>query len=449
MLRKANNVYNVILSDVTQLTAALPNGGVASATTFVTDANLTAGAVAVCTVGLKLLDATTFAALGNNDKFIIVQGKGTGQPLMKSAVLTKGTITSALRQKFVPATQQVTYVGYNPSLATPAGSLSAANSTRYWIKIRKRDNDAANRSQPMSLFAGPVLTDASATQLEVGTLLLKSAIKNFVNQEPANGYLKPEMVSDNAGVVPTGTTTIFTPTYGSKTVAIDGTLTNVAVGDYIRLEGTGATNAVYKVTAYTAGTSITLDTPYYGAIPTGGTFAIASTRVITAVLAAASNIGIRLTGVEAPFNVNSFRDYYANRFTVTFSDPTVPIGSTGASDGTGVWQKVAMDEYMSYGFEGANNQLTVPSIARDQVVKIPGINGNTALTSKYSCLTLTSEEVMQGLVSRDGGKATVVIYLNLANSGGNGSLTSTANTGANLVTTLGTTLAGAIADYNQ
>jgi hypothetical protein len=161
----------------------------------------------------------------------------------------------------------------------------------------------------------------------------------------------------------------------------------------------------------------------------------ASVRRITAASAVASNFGVKITGIEAPFNVNTFRDYYANRFTATFSDATTPVTHlAGAFNGNGVWQQVAMDEYMSYGFEGENQQLAVPSIARDQDVKIPGIGGQTDATSRYSALNIEWEESVSGLVSMAGGKGNVIFYVNLNSSG---VLNGTGSTGETLVTNLG------------
>jgi hypothetical protein len=313
--------------------------------------------------------------------------------------------------------------------------LPVANTTDFWIKVRKRDNDAANRSQPMSLFAGPVKTDATGTQAELASLLVKNGYLNF-KDEPANNYLKFEAVCDNAGAVPTGTTTTFTAVYGSRTVAIDGTLTNVAVGDYIRLEGTGVTSAVYKVIAYTASTSIVLDSPFVG---TAGAYAIANVRRITAATAATAAFGVRLTGIPAPFNVNTMRDYYANRFTTSFSDSTVLITVSGAQNGNGVWQQVAMDEYLSYGFEGENNQLAVPSLARDQYVKIPGTGGYVAADCTYSSLNIAWVEDMRGLVAMAPAKGNVLVYLNLDSAGDLD--TATANNGETFVVALGLTAA--------
>ena len=117
--------------------------------------------------------------------------------------------------------------------------------------------------------------------------------------------------------------------------------------------GTTLTSPVYKIVAL-SGTSVTFNIPLQGDSITAGAI-----RYFTAANAATGSFGVRLTGVVAPFDVNAFRDYYANRWTTSFSDSSTLITVTGAQNGNGVWQQVAMDEYLSYGFEGENNQLAV------------------------------------------------------------------------------------------
>ena len=420
--RQTSNVFSVILSDVTKLTSALPAVG-----DVVTSANLEQGAVVITNVGLERLDAAAFAALSSTDRFLVVQGKGASEPLMKSPVLTKGkiAITSA---KFKPEQQQVTAIGFNGT----TGALPVANNTDFWIKIRKRDNDAANRSQPMSLFAGPVKTDATGTQAELAAALVKNGYLNF-KDEPANHYLKFEAICNNAGATD-GTATTANVVKGSRGVVLNAAPTTMAVGNFIRF-GTTVSDPVYLIKAI-SGTDLTLDTPYVGDTATGVTI-----EYVTTALAAAANFGILITGIQAPFNVNSFRDYYANRFTATFSDSTVLVSHlAGAYNGNGMFQQVALDEYMSYGFEGQNGMLGVPPQLRDQEVKIPGVAGNTLLTTKYSAINISWEEDIQGLVSKAGGKGNVLIYLNLLDSAGSGILATTPdNTGETLAATLGIT----------
>jgi len=420
MFRKANNVFSVILDDNAQAAASLPAVGA-----VVTDANLAKGAVVLTDLGNRRLNAAAYTALVDGDQFRIVQGKGVGVPLMKTPVLTKGKVklTIAAHKE---AVQQVTAIGFNGTV----GALPVANDTDFWIKIRKRDNDAANRSQPMSLFAGPVRTDCTGTQAELASALIKNGYLNF-KDEPANHYLKFEAICNNAGATD-GTATSATVTNGSLGVVLNAAPTTMAVGDYIRF-GTAVTAPVYLITAI-SGVNLTLNSPYVGATGT-----VAAIEYITAALAATADFGVVLTGIQAPFNVNTFRDYYANRFTATFSLSTTPVTHLqGAYNGNGMWQQVAMDEYLSYGYEGQNNQLAVPSTPRDQEVKIPGVTtGATALTAKYSALNISWTEDVRGLVSMDGGQGNVLFFANLQNNAGSGDLAGSGSSGEQLVTALG------------
>ena len=414
MLRTADNVFSVVLDDNTVAAAGLPG-----ALAVVTDLNLPKGAIVAVDAGMRHL--TTPAALAAAKRYRLVQGRGAGVSLMMSPMITiEGTTLSASNHKV--AVQQVSIVGYNGT----TGALPVAADTDFYIKIRKNDNDAANRSQPMSLFAGPVKTDATPTQAELAFALRLNGVANFA-KEPANGYLTFDVICDNAGVAtPAGVGTV-TATAGSRVITTSGATpeTTFAVGDAIRL-GTGTADPIYLVTAVSnADQTITVDTP----IVTSATLTAGNAESITAANLAAANCGVTLTGVQADFNVNSFRDYYVNRFTVTFSDSSTLITTTGAQSGSGVWQQVAMDEYMSYGFEGENSMLGVPPRMRDQEV----IEGG-----KYGCIEISWSEPIQGLVSLQGGKGSVLFYVNLNTTTG---ALGAASTGAALVTVLGFTAA--------
>lgn len=414
MFRKANNVFSVILDDVDQSAAGLPAVG-----SLVTDVNLGKGAVVLVDAGNLRLNAAAFATLADGEQFRILQGKGVGQPLMKSPILTKGKVKLSIA-KHKEAVQQVTIIGYNGT----TGALPVANNTDFWIKIRKRDNDAANRSQPMSLFAGPVKTDATGTQKELAFALAINGTKNFALQ-PANHYLKFEVISDTLPA----SFGLVDVVNGSRQVLND--TTGAGIGDVLTItDATTGTSAAYLVVD-AVGTTLTLNYAYQG---TTETAAAADANPV-----AGTNFGVRLTGIQAPFNVNSFRDYYANRFTATFSDSTTLVThAQGAYNGNGMFQQVALDEYMSYGFEGQNGMLGVPPQLRDQEVKIPGVTaGVTALDAKYSALDIAWEEDIKGLVSKSGGQGNVLFYVNLNNVSGTGFLTGTNSTGLELVTALG------------
>ena len=398
MFRKANNKFFAAVAEGTTLLSAITvaEGAV------VTPANLNEGAVVITDLGLVRLSQAALVALGDNDQFMIVQGKGASQPLLKSEVLTKGKITIS-SAKHVAAVQQVTNIGYAGS-GTEA--LPAANDTSYYIKIRKNDNDAGNRSQPFSLF-GQYKTGGSATQEEVAYGLTANLVRNL--RDEAVPYIDVNVLCDEAGIS-VGAAGTITATYGSAAVTW-GTAADAvaAVGDTIRFDASvGAspalTDPVYKIIAINTTTEVmTLDRPYTGTSMV--TALVGNAVLIPNATAIAAEFGITLTGVASPFDVNAFRDYYANRFTATFSDSNIAVvTSTGARDGVGVWQKVAMDEYMTYGFEGQNGMLGVPPRMRDQEV----VTG-----AKYSAIEISWTEDIGTLVTSHGASGSVIVYCGL------------------------------------
>jgi len=398
MLRTADNVFSVVLDNSTKTAANLPAVGA-----VVTDSNLNDGAIVAVDAGMRRMDAAAYAAA---DRYRIVQGKGTGKQLMISPMITKASATLSTSKHRVPV-QQVSTVGFNGT----TGSLPVANSTDFFIKIRKNDNDAANRSQPMSLFAGPVKTDATASQEELAFALVKNGIANFAD-EPANHYLTFSALCDEAGAAVTGTLVNLVFTKGSAEVVSDTnnvTITNIVAGDVLKVAA-ATTSSIYKVKSVTNGTATTPAKVVltYAFQEATATVAKATARRILAAASIIAEAGVRMTGVQANFDVNAMRDYYVNRFTVTFSDPSTLLTTTGAQTGSGVWQQVAMDEYMSYGFEGMDGMLGTPPRFRDKTV----IEGN-----RYGCLEISWTESIQGLVSLQGGKGSVLIYLDLGTTG--------------------------------
>lgn len=430
MLRKAENVFSVVLSDVSVATSTLPSVG-----DQVTSQNLSAGAVVMVNAGMY---RTTLSALAAGDTYHIVQGKGAGQPLMKSPAIVKGSekITS---KEFVAPTQQITAIGSNGT----TGSLTAANNQSYYVKVRKNDNDSANQSQPFSLF-GQYKTGASATQVELAYGLVKNLNRNM-RLEPANRYLKAEVIFDVAAsntefgglTNATGNVSVIKD---SKVVTMADTQ-DLSAGDYFRIDEDATetlTAPVYQIESVDSSTQITLTSPYIGASATIDDDFI---HLIPAATGNGADFGIKLTGIQSDFDVAAFRNHYVNRFTASFSDENITVTHLqGASEGNGSWQRVAMDEYMNYGYEGQNEMIGIPPKARDQEVKIPGKSGVTALDAKYSVINIKWVEDIAGLVSKSGAEGNVLIYLNLNDNSGSGELvTSPINTGSTLATALGIT----------
>jgi hypothetical protein len=411
MLRKSDNIFRAIIAEGT--TAAITAGVIAS------PATIPNGAVAITDLAGKVLDNAATTALSATDRFIIVQGKGATEKLMKTCPLTKGELTIT-PGKYAAAVQQVTAVGFNGT----TGSLSAANSTDYWITVQKNDNNGRDNSQGTRQFAGPIKSDATATQEEVAFALVKQGIKNFSSDtNSANQYLKFEALCDEAGAAITSggaqAVTHFTFTKGSKEVlASNGsgvtakgtaTLTNMVATARIKIAA-ATTSPIYIVDTIVLGTgnastgtttTLTLNIAYQGETVS---VAIGDAHRIVAADAILAEAGVRMTGVESEFNVNTFRNYYTNRFTATFSDTAVPITSlAGAKNGTGVWQQAAMDEYMTYGFEGQGALGTPPTTRDAAVIK----------NAKYGVVQVSWKSSMNYLVSNGNAEGTVLLYAGL------------------------------------
>jgi hypothetical protein len=404
-LRRQDNVAYAAIADST---AASPGAVV------ITPSTLADGAAALVDEGnLAYVAQAAFDALDDSTRLRVVQN--IGGELVFSAAFTKGAIiksaaiggnnTYATVKQFAAAQQQITRIGYNGTTgALPTTTVESS----FFIKIRKNDLDAANRSQPNSLFA-QFKTDATGSQEELALGLVKNGIKNMSTQpEGNNGYLKFEALCDEAGAAVTAggaLNLIFTE--GSTEVkgsANNVQVTNVAVGDCIKIAA-ALTSPVYKVKSVTAATATTpyiieLTFAYQGA---DATVAVGTCRRILEAAHIIAEYGVQLRGVASDFDVDAFRNYYANRFTATFSDTsTLNTHVQGAKDGTGMWQQVAMDEYMSMGNQGENDLLAVPPKKRTSSVVTAG---------QYDCIHISIKEDINGLVSAEKADADILIFL--------------------------------------
>ena len=392
MLRKQDNITYAVVG--TQAAGVPVAAGIASATT------VAAGAIAVVDEGNVILNAAAYTALASDRTVRLVQN--IAGELVFTSAMTKGVIKTSTHAYTAPV-QQITRIGFD---GVSAGAMPVANDTSYFIKIRKNDPDAANRSQPSSLFA-QFKTDATGSQSELAMGLVKNGVKNM-EDEPGNGYLRFEALCDDAGAPSTAASGTITFTYGSKTVTTSGATpaTDYPVGSFIRF-GTTLTDAVYEVVAVSnAASAITLGSAYEGV---SGTLLVTTHEFITAALAAVADFGVQMRGIENAFDVDAFRNYYTNRFTATFSDSTVlNTHVSGATNGVGTWQQAAMDEYMSMGFQGQNGMMGIPPRNRTSSVT----SGST-----YSTMMITADESISGLVSDNTETGKIILYGELAVAG--------------------------------
>ena len=331
------------------------------------------GAVAVCDMSNNVF--TTGANINGSgflvdgagvpvSKIKLIKDRGDGLPLQQ-VVLTLPSVATYTGTAHVDASEQVSYIGNNGTTGTITGSLGPVTSNFFIIKLEHTPNSFIYGKRPASYKYGTYQSTGSDTDNTVAESLVRSLIQNFRANRTTDWRVRSEVVCNAAAGNAVGFTSVTLTKY-SKAVTVVGTVP--AVGDVLRISDAGvttvdATTAVYKVTAVN-GQVITLNYAYQG--PSGSTLA-ADCADITALYAAAS-AGIKITGIKQKYDVNRWRQYDKVRFNTLlegFGSDT-PVDTTAALDGTGVYEQVANDEYISWGDEGQVFVDQVPPLFREQ-----------------------------------------------------------------------------------
>ena len=331
------------------------------------------GAVAVCDMSNNVF--TTGANINGSgflvdgagvpvSKIKLIKDRGDGLPLQQ-VVLTLPSVATYTGTAHVDASEQVSYIGNNGTTGTITGSLGPVTSNFFIIKLEHTPNSFIYGKRPASYKYGTYQSTGSDTDNTVAENLVKSLIQNFRANRTTDWRVRSEVVCNAAAGSAVGFTSVTLTKY-SKAVTVVGTVP--AVNDVLRIADAGvttvdATTAVYKVTAVN-GQVITLNYAYQG--PSGSTLA-ADCADITALYAAAS-AGIKITGIKQKYDVNRWRQYDKVRFNTLlegFGSDT-PVDTTAALDGTGVYEQVANDEYISWGDEGQVFVDQVPPLFREQ-----------------------------------------------------------------------------------
>lgn len=381
MLRKQDhNTFTLIAKDI--VSSGLAVG------TEVTPQNSLQGEVFIADKENKIL-----AAYPTTGSVRLIQSMGVAAPL-KIVDIADVTAAKVTWKQFKREVQKEVIIGFNP--ATGLGLLPSTNNTSYWIKIKKRDNDAANRSQAQTAITGQFLTSTSTSQDELAhglaSQLFKNTLLEAINHSTIGQqeYIAIKVVSD-ATIIPAINTGDVR--YGSVLVRLTAAPA-VAPGQEVQILGDS-----YIVKAIDIiNNTITLDAPYRGS----DAVAVAIDDAFTTP---GVNYGVSITGVKNPFDVASFRDYYTNRFDVTFSDSlSKPLVITDSYEGLGVYEEVAMNEYLSWGFVGQNHMLATPPQAREAI---------TTKGATYGTIQIRWADQERDLLTTGNFKGSVLIYCEL------------------------------------
>jgi hypothetical protein len=360
--------------------------------TKVIPGSLGAGYVAVCDVSNFILDNTGVQGV---ETIKIIKDRGVNLPLQQ-VVLKLSDVKTYNGVIGQASTEQVSYIGYNGS----SGSISVINSNFYEIKLEHVPNAFAYGKRPANYKYGTYQSDATATQAEIANGLQASLVQNFVPNRTIDWRVLSEILCNNAGAAITGAVANFGVTRYSKTVTLDGSVTNVVAGDFIRLGGTTTSAPVYKVASVNSPNTIVLEVAYQG---TSGSIAVANVEVISAVAAATAAFGIKITGIKQKYDVNRWRQYDKVRFNVFLINfGTTGSSTTAAYDGIGVYEQAANDEYISWGDEGQIFVDQVPPQFREQ---------DAVVGTQYNPAVLSWVNKLPSLIGAGENKGSAIFYI--------------------------------------
>lgn len=395
MYARQNNVTNAIIA--TQQAAHGVSAGVKIE-------SLPEGQVAFVDAGMRaFVPGVNLANLVAGETYYIIQGMGVGEPVLKSLPIVGGEVTIR-KAKYQAPQDQISYVGWNGT----AGALDGDDdNTAYLITITPENNDELDRSYPLKMY-GSYKTGVGATNATTAAGLVKSLIKQYSNELQPVDLIKFSRVNATAGTAATGTGTL-TFTKGSKTVSAATDIDAVAaVGDYIRL-GTGVTDPAYKIVSMdtTANTAV-LDVPVQEA---SGTLADSAFEILVEATADAAAWGIKMEGLELPYDVDAWRYYHRNKFHVGIGEEfnsTLVSTTQVAREGVGAIPQAKQAEYETWGFTGQGATNTTP-IAPRKSITIPS-------DERFAVISYIQNRDRSGIVHSQKLSQVVTCFLALVNA---------------------------------
>jgi hypothetical protein len=359
------------------------------------------GAVAVCDMSNNVLtNLDIVSTLLPYDKIKLIKDRGEGLPLQQ-VVLTLPSVATYTGTAHVNAVEQVSYIGNNGSIGVIT-SLGPLTDNFFIVKLEHTPNSFIYGKRPASYKYGTYQSNSSDTAVTICENLVKSLIQNFRANRTTDWRVRSEVVcNDVLGSAP-GATTYTLTRYSKSAVATGGTLP--AVGDAIRIPdpGTGtatAQTAVYVVTAVNnISNVITFNYAYQG--PSGNT---AGSACRVAASYTSSDTGIKITGIKQKYDVNRWRQYDKVRFGVYLEGfgAATPTETSAALDGTGVYEQVANDEYISWGDEGQVFVDQVPPLFREQ---------DAVSTASYTPLTIGWLNRLPSMIGAGENRGAIINY---------------------------------------
>jgi hypothetical protein len=338
-----------------------------STTAATNAANLLAGEIAIADVYGAVLTSGTGVS-----KFLIHQGGSS----RVTDVIKAADVINVSAKSYAAPTEQIDFIGYNGT----SGSITTANENDYFVRLQFPFGTRGQEFPQQSFIFAHYVSDASATQIEVAKNLA-----NVMNADARKKYerdIKVEVICDHAGAAITGTATTWTVSKDSKTIAVDGTVTNVVAGDFVRLGGLTTASPIYEV-ASVASSAVTLVQPYVG--DSAALTEATAVEVITAAQAAAAACGLKITGVARKFRLKEGVRYRKAKWITTiqgFGSTTI-TRSQNSFPGSGTYEQVAEEDLFG-------DIIFGNKYSRVDVRYQPNLYAEEG--GQYGCVTITWED---------------------------------------------------------
>ena len=325
---------------------------------------------------------TAAADLPKFEKVKIALGVADGKAILSSPI--QGNTVSAFEGvAFRAPAEQVTYVGYNGTANT---GITVNASTEYRLRILINDDVKVNGQRQTIQDYNYAGTSGSTVSDAVDFISCLYSQKEYID-----AYFQDKVIVER---ISDGTFTALnadaTVVKGSKSVTSTGHA--LAIGQYVRIGGTGFANPIYKVKAVETD-SFTLDVPYLGASAVIGSANIGD-------VAGASEFGFKLSALsqEAMISRNAnepydqyewiiFDAYFNEADDRTFESIATVTKATAVDPGNGFWKQVAQQE------EDAKGNLGDTSKRRWYDKRI---DSNVIAGTEYDTVVITHSDVHRG-----------------------------------------------------
>lgn len=367
-----NNVNRVLIGDGTNSGVISHISGIQAGDLFLVDES-----------NQIVSTAAAAALLPRFEKVYVAAGIDSGIAILSSPI--QGNTASKYEgQAFVEPSEQVVILGYNGVAST---GISITADTEYRMRVLIKDTHRPNgMRQTLSdvNYTAGSSDDAASVAYKIAALYgQKDYGHNYMSDK-----VKLERVSDGTFNAADNDVSVVK---GSKTIefataATHSTGTLFAVGDYIRLGGTGAQVAVYKITAVDS-LKLTLDVPYVGET---ATIAAANAGQV----ATPTEWGFKLSGLSQESFISRganepFDQYEWILFDAVFSTADDLSSSqeaatftevTAVDPGQGFWKQVADREEAAKGYFGDTSKRRWHDARIDSVVSTTGEYGSVVIT---------------------------------------------------------------------